>query len=455
MIKSINPATEETLTSFEEMTGAQIEEALDRAASLARDFGQRANLSNRLTALSKLAGVLRARADEIAAVITAEMGKPITQARAEVEKSASCCDYYVEHAEGFLQDEIIATSYKSSYVRWLPIGPVLAVMPWNFPLWQVIRFAAPALAAGNICLLKHASNVPQMALLIEELCLEAGFPKGAFQTLLIGSSKVEAVIRDKRVRAVTLTGSEPAGRAVAERAGAELKKSVLELGGSDPFIVMPSADLDRAVETAVTARTQNSGQSCISAKRFIVHADIYDAFLEKLVERFSSLKTGDPKADDTKIGPLATADIRDELKDQVDKSVSAGAKIAYQTQLNFENGYWYPPTILTDIPADAPAADEELFGPVASVYSVSSIEDAITLANATRFGLGSAAWTTDEREQARFVDELDAGFTAINGMTSSDPKLPFGGVKDSGFGRELSELGFREFLNAKTVTVSN
>lgn len=454
MIESINPATEETLAVFDEMTDAQVEAALKRADDLAKSFGARDKLPERLQALAKLSEILKQRAPELAKIITQEMGKPFAQAKAEVEKSASCCDYYVAHAEGFLQDEIIPTALKSSYVRWLPIGPVLAVMPWNFPLWQVIRFTAPALAAGNICLLKHASNVPQMALMIEKLCIEAGFPEGAFQTLLIGSSKVERVINDNRVRAVTLTGSEPAGRAVAERAGANLKKSVLELGGSDPFIVMPSADIDAAVKMAVTARTQNTGQSCISAKRFIVHAEIYDTFLSAFIEAFKALKIGDPMKDDTRIGPLATKSIRDELAEQVEQSVAAGARIAFQAEQPTGKGYWFPPTILTNIPDGVPAADEELFGPVASVFQVADIEEAITLANATRFGLGSAAWTNEAGEQAAFIDSLAAGFTAINGMTSSDPRLPFGGVKDSGFGRELSELGFREFLNAKTVTLS-
>ena len=453
MIASTNPATEETLATFTPMTPEAVETALVRAQAVSHAFGARSKLGERLERLSRLGELLLEQKDEIARLITLEMGKPIAQSVAEVEKSASCCVYYVENTEQILADEVFETSHAKAYTRWLPIGPVLAVMPWNFPLWQVIRFAAPALAAGNTCLLKHASNVPQMAQKIEALCLEAGFPVGTFQTLLIGSDMVESVISDPRVRAVTLTGSEPAGRAVAERAGASLKPSVLELGGSDPFIIMPSADLDKAVETAVKARVQNSGQSCISAKRFIVHKLVYGAFLDKFIPALQALKVGDPMHEDTRIGPLATKDIRDELDDQVKASVDAGAVIAFQGQVPEGKGYWYPATVLADIPPESPAAIEELFGPVASVFSVDSLDEAITLANSTRFGLGSAAWTTDDDEKARLVDEIVAGFTAINGMTSSDSRLPFGGVKDSGYGRELSALGMREFLNAKTVTM--
>lgn len=453
MFKSVNPATMAEFASINAMTDAELEEAIAKAHFTAHAFGKRDKLSERLERLAKLADVIRERSGDIAEIMTLEMGKPITQARAEVEKSATCCEYYVEHAEDFLKDEHIKTGHDASYIRWLPIGALVAVMPWNFPLWQVIRFAAPALAAGNTGLLKHASNVPQTAKMIEDLCLEAGFPEGAFQTLLIGSDRVEKVIRDDRVRAVTLTGSEGAGRAVAKTAGEVLKKCVLELGGSDPFIVMPSAKLDDAVKTAVKARTQNNGQSCIAAKRFIVHEDVYADFRARFIEEMASLKIGNPIDEDTNIGPLATAEIRDELKEQVEKTVSAGAKILWQSETPDGDGAWYPVTILEDIPKDTPAYGEELFGPVASLFSVASADEAIELANSSRLGLGSAVWTEDEDEKARFTDGLEAGFTAINGMTSSDPKLPFGGVKDSGFGRELSSLGFYEFLNAKTVTM--
>lgn len=453
MFKSVNPATQAELATIEAMTDDELEAALARAHSLAPDFGQRSLLQERLDRLKALAETIRKRKEDLAQIMTLEMGKPISQARAEAEKCAVCCDYYVENAERFLSDQTIKTDHESSYVRWLPIGPVLAVMPWNFPLWQVIRFAAPALAAGNVGLLKHASNVPQMARAIEDLFLEAGFPKGAFQTLMIGSDRVAGVIRDDRVRAVTLTGSEGAGRAVAETAGSVLKKCVLELGGSDPFIIMPSADIDNAVKTAVTARVQNTGQSCIAAKRFIVHESVYDDVRDKFIKELADRKVGDPSKDDTDIGPLATRQIRDDLAEQVDQSVQAGARIAYQGETPDTIGSWYPVTVLENIPEDAPAYGEELFGPVASFFRVSSVDEAIKLANSSRLGLGSAAWTQDEIARRALIDGLDAGFTAINGMTSSDPRLPFGGVKESGFGRELSELGFREFLNAKTVTV--
>ncbi len=343
------------------------------------------------------------------------------------------------------------TGRAGAYVRWLPIGPVLAVMPWNFPFWQVFRFAAPALAAGNVGLLKHASNVPQCALAIEEIFREAGFPDGAFQTLLIPSSMVEDVIKDDRVRAATLTGSEGAGSQVAAEAGRQLKKTVLELGGSDPFIVMPSGDLDKAVETAVKARIQNTGQSCIAAKRFIIHADIHEPFLQKFNAAMKALKVGDPMDRSVQVGPLATVKIRDELAAQVDATVKAGAECVVGGKTTAGKGAFYEPTVLTKIPETSPAYSDELFGPVASVFRVRDIDGAIKLANATRFGLGSAAWTNDPAEEARFVDEIDAGFTAINGMTASDARLPFGGVKASGYGRELSDLGMHEFLNAKTV----
>lgn len=453
MITSINPATGETLKTYDEMTDEQLEEALTKAAAVFPAFGKRKNLPQRLECLGKLGKLLKDDAENLARLMTMEMGKPIIQAEAEVEKSATCCEYYVRNAERIMGNETIRTDHEKSYVRWLPIGAVLAVMPWNYPLWQVIRFIAPALAAGNTALLKHASNVPQTAVRIEELCREAGFPEGSFQTLLIGSSRVEKVLSDDRVKGVTLTGSEPAGRAVASLAGKLIKPSLLELGGSDPYIVMPSAKLDKAIETAVKARTMNNGQSCIAAKRFIVHSKVYHAFIDKFSARLHELKVDSPLHRDTDIGPLATKDIRDELSTQVADTVAAGGTIVFEGKVPQGDGYWFPPTLLTDIPLDSPANEEEFFGPVASVFEVQDIDEAIKLANSTRFGLGSAAWTTDSAEIERFVDELDAGFTAINGKTTSDPRLPFGGVKASGYGRELSDMGMQHFMNAKTVTI--
>jgi succinate-semialdehyde dehydrogenase/glutarate-semialdehyde dehydrogenase len=453
MIESRNPATGELLQTFEEMSDEKLEAALVNATSVFETFGRRDKLEQRLECLKKLGGLLRSHSDEIARLITMEMGKPIVQAEAEVEKSASCCDYYVQNTKRILESRAIKTGHSKSYIRWLPVGPVLAVMPWNYPLWQVIRFAAPALAAGNPGLLKHASNVPQMALKVEELCLEAGFPVGAFQTLLIGSSRIEKLIDDDRVKGVTLTGSEPAGRAVAAQAGRNIKPSLLELGGSDPFIVMPSADLKKAVQLAVKARVMNTGQSCIGAKRFIVHERIFNEFIDRFIAALHEQSVGNPLHRETTIGPLATSGIRDELTKQVADTVAAGGDVAFAGSCPEGEGYWYPPTVLTHIPEDSPAYKDELFGPVASVFSVADISEAISLANATRFGLGSAAWTQDDDERYRFINELEAGFTAINGMTSSDPRLPFGGVKASGYGRELADMGMHAFMNAKTVTI--
>ncbi len=453
-MKSINPATGTLLQEIPTHTDTQVETALQNAAACFPDFSPRSRLNERLDWLRKAAKILERDKVRWARTMTAEMGKPITQSEAEIEKCALACRYYADNSVTILVVLHIKTDKPESYVRWLPIGPVLAVMPWNFPFWQVIRFAAPALAAGNVCLLKHASNVAQCAVALEDIFTEAGFPSGAFQTLLIPSSKIDAIIADDRIRAVTLTGSEAAGASVAAQAGRHLKKTVLELGGSDPFIVMPSADLDKAAQTAVTARINNSGQSCIAAKRFIVHADIYDAFLAKFVAAMKDQKIGDPMERDTKIGPLSGEQALKDLAEQVDASVKAGAKIALGGHAIESEGYFYPQTILTDIPRDSPAWRDEFFGPVASVFRVADIDEAIRIANATRFGLGSAAWTNDPDEQARFIDGIDAGFTAINGMTSSDPRLPFGGVKASGYGRELAGMGMHEFLNAKTVVRS-
>lgn len=448
-MRSINPATGEAVASYEELSPGGLEARLASAAAVFPDFADRSRLEDRLACLRKAAGILEAEADRWARLITLEMGKPISQSRAEVAKCASVCRYYADSARDMLADE---DRGGGAYVRWLPLGPVLAVMPWNFPFWQVFRFAAPALAAGNVGLLKHASNVPGSALAIEEIFREAGFPAGAFQTLLIPSASVAGVIADPRIRALTLTGSEAAGVSCAIEAGRNLKKSVLELGGSDPFIVMPSADVTAAAAVAVRSRMQNAGQSCIAAKRFIIHADVYDEFHEACRSEIAALRVGDPLDPATDMGPLATSRIREDLVRQVADSLALGARLSAGGRPLDGPGYFYPPSLLTDVPVSAPAHGEELFGPVASLFRVASATEAIALANVTRFGLGSAVWTREEDEKALFIDRIEAGFTAINGMTASDPRLPFGGVKASGFGRELADLGMKEFLNAKTVT---
>jgi succinate-semialdehyde dehydrogenase/glutarate-semialdehyde dehydrogenase len=453
-MQSINPATGETFATFDTLSDAQVDAVLARAAATFREFSPRARIKERLGWLSKAADILERDKARLATLMTLEMGKPIAQAEAEVDKCAGGCRHYAEAAERYLADSHKDTGKEKAYVRWLPMGPILAVMPWNFPFWQVFRFAAPALAAGNVGLLKHASNVPQCALAIHDIFAEAGFPDGAFQTLLVGSDKVAGIIADDRVKAVTLTGSEGAGRQVGAAAGKAIKPSVLELGGSDPFIVMPSADIAKAASTAVTARIQNTGQSCIAAKRFIVHADVYEAFLAKFAEGMKALKVGDPMDRSVGVGPLATFAIRNELAKQVDDSIAAGAVNLLGCKAPDSKGAFYEPSILAFIPESAPAFSEELFGPVASLYRAKDIDAAIHLANATRFGLGSNVWTNDAAEKSRFVDEIEAGFTAINGMTASDSRLPFGGVKASGYGRELSDLGMHAFLNAKTVVES-
>jgi len=451
---SINPATGVKIKDYATHTAADVDAAIHKAASVHHAFGRRNHLADRTRKLAAAADILVRDKTKLARLMTEEMGKPIAQSEAEVEKCAAGCRYYAENAEAMLTNSHDETGREGAFVRWLPIGPILAVMPWNFPLWQVFRFAAPALAAGNTGLLKHASNVPGCALAIEAIFTEAGFPPGAFQTLMIPSSMVGDVIADPRVRAVTLTGSEGAGSQVAARAGKHLKKSVLELGGSDPFIVMPSADIDKAVGMAVTARVQNNGQSCIAAKRFIIHRDIYLEFSSKFVALMAALKVGDPMDRSVQVGPLATYAIRDELAKQVADSVAAGATLLTGGNIPDSKGAFYDPSVIGFIPEAAPAFGEELFGPVASLFQARDIDDAIKLANSTRFGLGSAVWTNDAHEQERFVDEIEAGFTAINGMVASDARLPFGGVKMSGYGRELADLGMHEFLNAKTVIKS-
>ena len=456
-IASINPATGETMKTFEPLSDQHLEEKLQRAFDTFGDY-RRSSFAERAQMMMRAAEILEHEKQEFARVMTLEMGKPIKAAAQEAEKCALVCRYYAENAETHLADEIVGTNATKSYVSFQPLGAVLAVMPWNFPFWQVFRFAAPALMAGNVGLLKHASNVPQCALAIEDIFRRAGFPEGAFQTLLIGSEMVERVIEDARVAAVTLTGSEPAGRSVAGIAGKQIKKTVLELGGSDPFIVMPTADLEAAVTTAVKARTINNGQSCIAAKRFIVHARIYEEFERQFVEVMKALRVGDPMDEATDIGPLATEQILKDLEAQVQVSVAAGAKILTGGQKskadgNLAQGNFYEPTVLVDIPKSSPAYADEIFGPVASLFRVGGIDEAIELANGTPFGLGAAAWTSDSVESGRFIDELEAGCVFINGMVASDPRLPFGGVKHSGYGRELGEFGIREFVNIKTVWI--
>jgi succinate-semialdehyde dehydrogenase/glutarate-semialdehyde dehydrogenase len=456
-IASINPATGQTVKSFEALTEPVLDQKLERAAGLFKEF-RRTAFAERARWLLRAAEILESEKREFGRLMTLEMGKPINAAVQEAEKCALVCRYYAENAEQHLADEIVETNATKSYVHFQPLGVVLAVMPWNFPFWQVFRFAAPALMAGNVGLLKHASNVPQCALAIEEIFSRAGFPEGAFQNLLIGSEAVQRVLEDPRVAAGTLTGSEPAGRSVASIGGGQIKKTVLELGGSDPFIVMPSADLESAITTAVRARTINNGQSCIAAKRFIVHAQIYDEFETRFVDLMKALRVGDPLEEATDIGPLATPQILKDLEEQVNISIAAGAKILAggrkpKMEGELASGNFYEPTVLADIPKGAPAYQDEIFGPVASLFRVSSMDEAIEIANATSFGLGAAAWTNDESERVRFIDEIEAGSVFINGMVASDPRLPFGGVKNSGYGRELSYFGIREFVNVKTVWI--
>jgi len=452
-IATINPATGETLKIFEPLTDAEISAKLEFSQQAFEKYRQ-IPMAQRSQWMNATAEILEREKEKFGKLMTLEMGKPLKGAIAEIEKCALVCRYYAEHAAEFLADVPVTTDASHSFVRYQPLGAVLAVMPWNFPFWQVFRFAAPALMAGNVGLLKHASNVPQCALAIEEIFTQAGFPAGVFQTLLVGSDQVVAIVADERVKAATLTGSELAGASLAAAAGKQIKKTVLELGGSDPFIVMPSADLEAAVATAVTARMLNTGQSCIAAKRFIVAEAIADRFEKQLVEKFKALKVGDPMHPDTDLGPLATPNILQDLDHQVKDTVKGGAKVLAGGQpISDRPGNFYPPTILTDIPPGTPGNEEEFFGPVALLFRVADIDAAIKLANATPFGLGASAWTTDDQERDRLVSELEAGAVFINGMVKSDPRLPFGGVKRSGYGRELSIQGIHEFVNVKTVWV--
>lgn len=453
-IASINPSTGKTLKTLDTLTAAQIEEKLQLAADTFRTY-RNTPIAERARLMQRAADILEAEKHALGKMMTEEMGKPIKAAVAEAEKCALVCRYYSENAQHHLADLVVETNARKSYVHFQPLGPVLAVMPWNFPFWQVFRFAAPALMAANVGLLKHASNVPQCALAIEDIFARAGFPKGAFQTLLVGSDAVEGILNDRRVVAATLTGSEPAGRSVASIAGKQIKKTVLELGGSDPFIVMPSANLEEAVTTAVKARTINNGQSCIAAKRFIVEAEIYDEFERRFVSKMRALKIGDPMEESTDIGPLATPQIVDDLDEQVKGAVASGARVLTGGKKLDRAGNFYEPTVLVDLDSNAPVSCEEIFGPVATLFRASDINEAIRIANVTQFGLGAAAWTNDAKEQAQFIEEIEAGSVFINGMVASDPRLPFGGVKNSGYGRELAEFGIREFVNIKTIWVAD
>jgi succinate-semialdehyde dehydrogenase / glutarate-semialdehyde dehydrogenase len=451
-IASINPATGQLLKTFEPLTDSEIEAKLQRSTE-AFSKHRKVPFAERARMMFKAAEILENEKEKFARIMTAEMGKTFRSAVDEAVKCAFGCRYYAENAEKFLSDEPVETNTGRNFIRYLPIGPVLAVMPWNFPFWQVVRFVAPALMAGNTGLLKHASNVPQCALEVESLFRRAGFAEGVFQTLLIGSQKVDRILNDSRVMAATLTGSEDAGIQVGMGAAKRIKKVVLELGGSDPFVVMPSANLDAAVATGVKARIVNNGQSCIAAKRFIIAEKIADEFERKFVKSMEGLRVGDPMDETTDLGPLATPDGVNSLDADVKKTIAAGAKLLTGGKKMDRPGNFYAPTVLTNIPKDSPAYHEELFGPVASIFRARDLDDAIRIANDTRFGLGASAWTNDPSERERFVNELDAGMVFINRMVASDPRLPFGGVKQSGHGRELSVFGIREFTNIKTVSI--
>jgi succinate-semialdehyde dehydrogenase/glutarate-semialdehyde dehydrogenase len=453
-IATVNPSTGELVKSFDPLTDAQLERKLQKAADTFLTY-RNVPFAERARMMMKAASIIDAEKENYARVMTTEMGKTYRSAVDEAAKCAWVCRYYAENAEKFLADELVETNAKRSYIRYQPLGPVLAVMPWNFPFWQVLRFAAPALMAGNVGLLKHASIVPQSALLIEEIFLRAGFPEGAFQTLLIGSQKVDKVLGDPRVMAATLTGSEQAGIEVGIGAAKRIKKVVLELGGSDPFIIMPSANLELATSTAVKARIFNNGQSCIAAKRFIVAESIADKFEQLFAQKMAALKVGDPFDESTELGPLSTPDGVADLDRDVRKSVAAGAKVLTGGKPLQRPGNFYAPTVLVNIPPDSPAYKEEMFGPVASVFRAKDVEDAIRIANDSRFGLGASAWTNDSSERERFINGLDAGMVFINRMVASDPRIPFGGVKWSGHGRELGALGIREFTNIKTVWIED
>jgi len=452
-IESINPATGAVLRRFKPLTEEAVRQKIATAADAFRSYAA-VPLSHRSLCMRKLANLIEEDAAELALIITQEMGKPLHSSHAELAKCAAVCRYYADNALRMLAPETIVTDAMRSYVRWDPLGVVLAVMPWNFPFWQVFRFLAPALTGGNVGLLKHAPNVPQCALAIESLVRRAGFPRGTFQSLLIETSQVDGVLADPRIIAVTLTGSESAGRAVGAQAGWLIKKSVLELGGSDPFIVLSSADLDLAVENAILARCVNSGQSCIAAKRFIVHEAVYAEFAQRFVAGMAAVRVGDPMLDTTDIGPIATARLLDTLDAQVNAAIASGARLLTGGRRILGPGFYFEPTVLADLPRTAPVYRDEFFGPVALLFRASSLDEAIEIANDTPFGLAASGWTRDTEEQQRLVAEIQAGAVFINKMVASDPRLPFGGIKHSGFGRELSLAGMREFMNAKTVVVA-
>ncbi len=451
-IASINPATGQLLKTFEPLSDSQIDQRLERAAAAFYKY-RKVPFRERARMMTRAAEILESEKETLARIMTLEMGKPVRAAVEEAVKCAWACRYYAENGERFLADETVETTASRSYIQYQPLGPVLAVMPWNYPFWQVMRFVAPALMAGNVGLLKHASNVPQCALAIEDIVRRAGFPDGVFQTLLISSQKVDGILNDSRVVAATLTGSEEAGKQVGIGAAKRIKKVVLELGGSDPFIVMPSANLEEAVATGVKARIGNNGQSCISAKRFILANPIADKFERLFVQKMEALRIGDPLDESTELGPLATADGVTSLDADVQKTIALGARVLTGAKRLERAGNFYAPTVLTDIPVDSPAYREELFGPVASMFRAKDLDDAIRIANDSRFGLGASAWTNDANERERLVNEIDAGMVFINRMVASDPRLPFGGVKYSGHGRELGVHGIREFTNTKTVWI--
>ena len=451
-IATVNPATGAVVKTFAPLSDRDLEARLAQAQQAFEQYRQ-TSFEQRSTWLNAAADILESRKAEFGQTLTLEMGKTLKSAIAEVEKCAACCRFYARNGARFMADLPGQTDASSSFVRYQPLGVILAVMPWNFPFWQVFRFAAPALMAGNVGLLKHASNVPMSALAIEEILRLAGFPEGVFQTLLIGADRVAGLMADDRIRAATLTGSEPAGASLAAAAGQQIKKVVLELGGSDPFIILPSADLDSAIATAVTARIMNNGQTCIAAKRFILSEPIADEVEQRLIEQYQVLKVGDPMLPETDVGPLATPKILQDLDRQVQAAVQQGAKVRVGGHAINRPGNFYAPTVLTDIPPTRPIAQEEFFGPVALLFRVKTLDQAIELANSTPFGLGASAWTADELERDRLINELEAGAVFINSMVKSDPRLPFGGTKRSGFGRELGSQGMHEFVNLKTVWI--
>ncbi|MCL4549036.1 MAG: NAD-dependent succinate-semialdehyde dehydrogenase [Bacteroidetes bacterium] len=451
-IQTINPANGKVLKSFTELSRAEVFEAIEKADEEFQswretDFGSRSKL------MKNAARILRDGKEHYGRILTLEMGKTITQAIAEVEKCSWVCDYYADNAEKILGDEIVKTDASESYVRFDPLGIILAVMPWNFPFWQVFRFAAPTLMAGNVCLLKHASNVPMSAIAIEEIFMKAGFPIGAFKTLLVGSALVKEIIEHPKVKAATLTGSEPAGKNVAQACGSKLKKTVMELGGSDPFIVLEDADIDQAVKTAVTARLINNGQSCIAAKRFIIVEKIYEEFGKKFVDRMRNTKVGDPLKHETELGPIAREDLLLELDQQVKQSVAKGAVVLCGGKRIEREGFFYEPTVVANLKKGMPAYDDEIFGPVASLIKAKDEKDAVAIANDSSFGLGASLWTANISKAKELAGEIQSGSVFINGMVKSDPRLPFGGIKNSGYGRELSHYGIKEFVNIKTVWI--